>query len=77
MESGVTLKVCGKDSELRGTLTAVCADNLASHKIGGFKKGFSKGFRKCRFCLATENDIQTKYFDCQFTPRIKEQHIEQ
>ena len=57
LESGVKFIVLWKETELHGILTAVCADNLAAHEIGGFKKGFSKGFRKCRFCLATEQEI--------------------
>jgi hypothetical protein len=59
---------------VRGTVSAIIADNLPSHQIGGFKVGFSKGFRKCRFCMATDEDIQTKFFDCVFLSRSKEQH---
>ena len=34
------------------------ADNPASHMLGGYKN-LSSAFRKCRHCLATEEDLQT------------------
>ena len=49
----------GRAQNLRGTLTVVAADNLASQLIGGFK-GLSSAFRKCQQCLAVNDDIQTK-----------------
>lgn len=59
---------------VRGTLTAIVADNLSSHQIGGFKMGFSKGLRKCRFCLGSAYEIQNKYYDFQFTARTRHDH---
>ena len=40
-------------------MSLVSADNPASQAIGGFKEG-AMAFRKCRLCLATDTDIQTK-----------------
>ena len=57
-----------------GTLTAVIADNLALHQIGGFKCGFASGFRRCRTCLATADEIQAKFRDMDFIRRTKENH---
>ena len=35
-------------------------DVPASNYIGGFKEGVSFALRKCRACLATQDDINTK-----------------
>ena len=35
------------------------ADTLAAHTIGGFKDGVGFSLRKCRNCLATEEQIQS------------------
>ena len=74
LEEGVKMTVAGREVTIRGTLTAVVADNLASHQIGGFKAGFAKGFRKCRFCLGTGDEIQSKFCDDEFTPRTRRDH---
>ena len=73
-EQGVELTISGEQRKVYGTLAAVSADNLASHQIGGFKIGFGFGFRKCRFCMATADDIQSKFFDYQHIPRSKNDH---
>lgn len=57
LEQGVSMITAGENRIVRGTLSAVIADNLASHQIGGFKIGFAKGFRKCRFCMGTDEEI--------------------
>ena len=74
LEKGIEMSIGGKPSVIRGTLSAVIADNLASHQIGGFKVRFSKGFQKCRFCLGTDDEIQNNFFYCDFLHRTKEQH---
>jgi hypothetical protein len=58
------------------TLSAVLADNLASHRLGGFKSGFPK-VRKCRTCLAVDSEIQNNFTDSQFVHRKKKDHEEQ
>lgn len=75
LEDGVELMIKGQPLKIFGTLTAFVADNAASHLFGGFLLGFSSGFRKCRSCMATDIDIQTKTFDCEFIPRTYEQHV--
>lgn len=74
LEAGVIMTIKGKQVTVRGTLSAVIADNLGSHQIGGFKIGFSKGFRKCRFCMGTDEEIQSRFFDSLFEPRTREHH---
>lgn len=41
-----------------GTVTVLTADNLASHSVGSFKLELATGFRKCRYCLKTQQDRQ-------------------
>jgi len=43
----------------RGTITAVSADNLAAWSIGGYK-ALGSAFRKCQYCMADNEEMQTK-----------------
>lgn len=43
-----------------GTVLAVLADTLGAHDLGGFKSGVGWALRKCRHCMATGEDIQSK-----------------
>ena len=49
----------GVNRQCRGTLVNVSADNPAACVLGGFKQLHS-AFRKCRFCMATDEDVQSK-----------------
>ena len=51
--------VDGQPMTLRGTVTLVSADNLASQAIGGYK-ALHSAFRKCRYCMAVDEDLQSK-----------------
>jgi hypothetical protein len=44
---------------MTGTLLFVCADNLVSHYIGGYK-ALSSALRKCQHCLATDDNMASK-----------------
>lgn len=74
LEQGIDIQIKGSVKKVFGTLAILTADNLASHAVGGFKIGFSKGFRKCRYCLGTDADIQAKFSDEEFVERTKESH---
>ena len=74
LEEGVLMNICGNQELVRGTLTAIIADNLAAHQVGGFNVAFSKGFRMCRTCLGTDEEIQNLFSDCNFIHRIREDH---
>jgi hypothetical protein len=74
LEDGVKMNIQGKPEVVRGTLTAIIADNLASHQVGGFRLGFSKGYRKCRTCLGIDEEIQKFFSDCNFSLRTREDH---
>ena len=49
----------GTPTTIFGTLVCVSADNLASQLIGGYKQ-LASATRKCRFCMATKQDVQEK-----------------
>jgi len=51
--------VNGETVYLRGTLILGCGDNPAANLMSGFKS-LTSAFRKCRSCMATASDIQTK-----------------
>ena len=73
-EDGVEFEVNGKKETFFGTVTAIVGDNLSSHLVGGFKAAFSNGYRKCRTCLGLYEDIQTKFSDCDFIMRTRQDH---
>ena len=60
MKSGLSLTIGDKMYCFRGTLLAFVGDTPALSMIGGFKEGVGFAMRKCRHCMATDNQIQTK-----------------
>ena len=46
--------------QFRGTLVAFVGDTPAVCMAGGFKEGVGNARRKCRQCMATYDQIQTK-----------------
>ena len=45
----------------RGTVTVFSADNLAAWAIGGYK-ALASAFRKCQYCMVTNDDMQTEVY---------------
>jgi hypothetical protein len=74
LEQGIVIVIKRVPHTIFGTLAILTADNLASHAVGGFKIGFSKGFRKCRYCLGTDFEIQNYFTDHEFIARTKTSH---
>lgn len=74
LERGVLLKIGNQSKMVFGTVTIFTADNLASHVVGGFKIGFAWAYRKSRYCLATDEQIQTLCCDSTLVYRTKETH---
>ena len=74
LERGVLLKIGNQSKMVFGSVTIFTADNLASHQVGGFKIGFAWAYRKCRYCLATDEQIQTQCCDSTLVYRTKETH---
>ena len=58
-DSGVEFSLQGELRRLRGTVSIGSADNPASCLLGGYK-ALSSALRKCRDCLAVDEDVQTK-----------------
>ena len=52
------MTIGGSSRTIYGTLTFVLADNLASQMIGGYKQ-LASAIRKCRYCMATDDEVQT------------------
>lgn len=42
----------------QGSVSVCSADNPASYELGGFKN-LTGALRKCRFCLATKEDMNS------------------
>ena len=56
-DAGVSFEIDGQEYTFRGTLTIVPGDNLASQYLGGYKS-LSGALRKCRQCMAVDEDMQ-------------------
>lgn len=54
----MTIQGCSYGIE--GALVAFLGDTPAVNMVGGFKEGIGRAMRKCRHCLATNPQIQTK-----------------
>ncbi|CAM4647907.1 unnamed protein product [Leuciscus chuanchicus] len=65
---GVTLSCNGESRRFYGTVVTISADNLSAHSLIGLKRNFSHG-RICRFCMATKENITTKFKEEDFTLR--------
>ena len=62
----------GKRVNVSGTLILGCGDNPAANLMAGYKS-LTSAFRKCRTCMATAPDIQTKV--CLHETTVKTSHI--
>lgn len=62
-QGGYNFLFDGAVRRFRGTVTVVSADNLASQLIGGYK-ALNSAFRKCRYCMATDAQMQQKVCVC-------------
>ena len=54
------MSIKGCQHNFRGTLVAFVGDTPAVNLAGGFKEGVGRAMRKCRHCMATDMQIQTK-----------------
>ena len=52
-------KIIGDTYKVRGTITVLSFDNLSAQLIGGYK-ALHAAFRKCRYCMAIDDDMQRK-----------------
>jgi len=58
-DAGVKFVIDGNEYTFRGTLVLFPGDNLASQYLGGYK-ALSAALRKCRQCMAVDNDMQSQ-----------------
>ena len=56
---GMQMTIGGTVKTIYGTLLAVSGDNLGGQLIGGYKQ-LASATRKCRFCMATAEDMNKK-----------------
>ena len=49
----------GSEYTFRGSVSLFPADNLASQFVGGYK-ALNAALRKCRHCLAVQEDMRSK-----------------
>lgn len=61
-DNGVDVSVNGCIVKVRAALAIFSADNLGYHSLFGFLESFSAN-KFCRFCEATKEDAQTKFFE--------------
>lgn len=57
------VEVDGHVTKVHGAVLLMLADTLAAHQLGGFKVGVGFALRKCRSCMATWDDMQTKVYN--------------
>lgn len=60
MKDGLTIVKNGQQYTFHGTVLLALADTQAAHQLGGYKEGVGFSLRKCRDCMATFTDMQTK-----------------
>ena len=57
------MTIDGCQYTMKGTLLAFVGDTPAVNLVGGFKEGVGFSMRKCRQCMATFDQIQSKVSD--------------
>lgn len=58
-DAGVTFQLGEMEYTFNGTFTLIPGDNLASQYLGGYK-ALASALRKCRHCMAVDEDMQTE-----------------
>ena len=66
-DTGVEFNFDGNVVSFRGTVTVFSADNLAAWAIGGYKALMS-AFRKCQYCMVTDEQMQCKVISYIYDP---------
>ena len=54
---GLTIEKDGQQRLFKGSVLAICCDNLAAHSIGGFNESFVS-LKPCRFCNVTLDNLR-------------------
>ena len=61
----------------RGKVLLCLGDTEGQQQIGGFKVSVGWSLRKCRYCLATAEDVRNNFTPSTFNKRNKETHLRQ
>eukprot|EP00733_Pompholyxophrys_punicea_P000813 Pompholyxophrys_punicea_v1_NODE_302_length_2323_cov_4.263228.p1 type:complete len:570 gc:universal NODE_302_length_2323_cov_4.263228:2225-516(-) len=67
--------IVNENLNIHGALLAFVGDTLASNFIGGFKESVGGAFRKCRYCMASKDDIQNFFLEESFQRRTLTEHL--
>ena len=59
---------------IHGSVLLALADTLGAHQLEGFKVGVGFALCKCRECMATYEDMQTKVWTFTSNTHIKLQY---
>ena len=68
---GIKFNCAGVFHHLFGSISFISADNLASHEIGCYFKGFSRGLRTCRSCMVTHSTLGCLFTEENFQLRTR------
>ena len=60
LQNGHMFEICGTKKNIKGTILCVVGDTPALALVGGFKAGVGFADKKCRHCMANNDQIQTK-----------------
>ena len=60
LQDGISVVDGDTEIVVRATLLFALADTVAAHQLGGFKVGVGVSLRKCRDCMATGEEMQSK-----------------
>jgi hypothetical protein len=74
-ENGHMFEICGTKKNIKGTILCVVGDTPALALVGGFKAGVGFADKKCRHCMANNDQIQTKFTEEEFTLRSMQSHV--
>ena len=70
--NGITITHNDKIINLLGTISFISSDNLAAHALGGYIENFSIGRRRCRTCMASNEELSTIFNSNYFILRSKD-----
>ena len=63
IQNGHNFQIHGQEHNFKGTIICVVGDTPALALVGGFKSGVGFADRKCRHCMANNDQIQKNVSD--------------
>ncbi|CAB4030340.1 Hypothetical predicted protein, partial [Paramuricea clavata] len=71
--NGHPFTINGSEENITGSIAYTSADNLGAQLLGGFKESCSAN-KPCRYCLATAEEMKSKFHEKEFVLRTKESY---